>query len=38
MWFDPASKAGVILMGNGAWKHDRARALLTDLFQEADGY
>jgi CubicO group peptidase (beta-lactamase class C family) len=38
MWFDPAKKAGVILMANGAWKHDRARALLTDLFQEADGY
>jgi CubicO group peptidase (beta-lactamase class C family) len=36
MWFDPAKNEGVILMTNGIW-HD-AGALLTSLFQEADGY
>ena len=38
MWFDPAKKVGVILMTNGVWRSERARALFTSLFQEADEY
>jgi hypothetical protein len=37
MWFDPAKRVGVILMANGAWRGDRARALLASLFEEANG-
>jgi len=37
MWFDPTRKAGVILMTNGVWKNDQARALLASLFEEANG-
>jgi CubicO group peptidase (beta-lactamase class C family) len=37
MWFDPASKEGVVLMTNGIWKDDD-NALLTNLFREAARY
>jgi CubicO group peptidase (beta-lactamase class C family) len=37
MWFDPARRVGVILMTNGVWRNDPARALLAGLFEEANG-
>ena len=36
MWFDPAKKAGVILMTNGIWHN--TGGLLASLFREADRY
>jgi CubicO group peptidase (beta-lactamase class C family) len=35
MWFDPATKEGVILMANGGWEDEDT--VIQALFEEADG-
>jgi CubicO group peptidase (beta-lactamase class C family) len=38
MYFDPEDGAGVLLVTNGNWKRDRAKALMKKLFKEAKRY
>jgi hypothetical protein len=38
MYFDPEDGAGVLLVTNGNWKRDRAKALVKKLFKEAKRY
>jgi CubicO group peptidase (beta-lactamase class C family) len=38
MYFDPTDDAGILLVANGQWDEDAAKALIVKLFDEATGY